>query len=481
MAGLALKAISYGAERIPDRFFESIPGGYFKSQEEKEEKKRRKREKERTKRRAQSEGRDRRRRSPSATDSDYYTEDYHTEDSDSERRRRTRRSSDAGRGHDRGRDRDRKHRHHHHHKDRSWTRGQDFRESPPYASRVAPLGGQQHPYIPPPPVQPAAAFPPAHVASENYAHPQPYNAAHNHYTAKPYNPADYAPGATHTPEYSNGQSAPVNPHVPAQAPPAGQAMAPGYYGTQFPPPPVGSRSSRASSVDSRGLQSGPYIPHSNVQAIPPATAVAGPPGHSPYGGTFPPTTDTPPFGHTPPQYLPKNSSPYQPNYSPSYAPQQHMAQNSQPVSRQGSVHSGSVHNGSAHGGQVGDHRRTHDRHRRHSIATNQDPRMLPYHHHRSPYRSAAASSANSATNSLRGSFAEAIHEVNHQADGIDDSSRAVAIIVPAENADTVIGAASEGFNTAQALKSRHQARSGRRFHGSRCAAKSAPVDGYESY
>ncbi|KAL1624865.1 hypothetical protein SLS54_003589 [Diplodia seriata] len=385
MAGLALKAISYGAERIPDKLFDAIPGGYFRSQQEKEAKRRRKEDKKRGKRRAQSEGRGRRQRSPSLTESDYYSSDSYTEDSDYDRRRRNRRSSDTGRGRDRGRDsdRDRKHRHRHH-KDRSWSGDHD---SPPHADRSMSQGHTQGLHIPPPPIQPnvSATFPPAHLAGENYAHPQPYNAAHNHYAAKPYNPADYVPGAMHTPEYTNGQAAPINPQALAQVPAANQPPAAGYYGTQFPPPPHGSRSSRASSVDSRGLQSGPYIPHSNIQAVPIPNATAGSHGHSPYGARFPSATNTPPFGHTPPQYRPQNSSPYQPNYSP-----------------------------------------------------------------------------------------------NYPNDGIDDHWRAFPYGVPEEDAGVIVEAASEGVNTAEALKQRHQARSGRRSHGRRRAVRSAPMDGYGS-
>ncbi|OJD35241.1 uncharacterized protein BKCO1_18000144 [Diplodia corticola] len=474
MAGLALKAISYGAEHIPDKLFEAIPGGYFRSQQEKEAKKRRKEEKKREKRRAQSEGRGRRQRSPSLTESDYYSSDYYSEDSDYDRRRRNRRSSDTGRGRDRGRerDRDRKHRHHHH-KDRSWSRGLDHHDSPPYADRSKSLGPTQGLHIPPPPVQP---FPPAHLAGENYAHPQPYNAAHNHYAAKPYNPADYVPGAMNVSEYTNGQPVPVNTQALAQAPAASQPPAAGYYGTQFPPPPSGSRSSRGSSVDSRGLQSGPYIPHSNIQAIPVPNATAGAPGHSPYGARFPSAANTPPFGHTPPQYRPQNSSPYQPNYSPSYPMQQPHGYGSQPISRHGSIHSGSPN---VYGGQVGDGARSHDRHRRHSIPTNPDSRMA----YRTPYRSRAGSSTTSTSNSVRGSRADAIHELPNlnQGDGIDDHGQAFAVAAPRESeAGVAIEAASEGVNTAEALKKRHQTRAGRRSHGSRRAIRSAPVDGYGS-
>ncbi|OCK78655.1 hypothetical protein K432DRAFT_435850, partial [Lepidopterella palustris CBS 459.81] len=42
MASLALKAIAYGAEKIPDRVFESIPGGYFTPQEKDIKKQRKK-------------------------------------------------------------------------------------------------------------------------------------------------------------------------------------------------------------------------------------------------------------------------------------------------------------------------------------------------------------------------------------------------------------------------------------------------------
>ncbi|KAH7052403.1 hypothetical protein B0J12DRAFT_72546 [Macrophomina phaseolina] len=467
MASLALKAISYGAERIPDKFFEAIPGGYFKAQEEKD-RKRRKKDKERAKRRTQSEGHGRRqRRSSSPEESDYYTDDYYTDESDRERRRRNRRVSDADRGRERGRERDRDHKHRHYH--------HDLDQSHYHPDRSRSTGAPKGLHIPPPPVQPAAAFPPAVVAGENYAHPQPYNATHNHhYATKPYNPADYAPGAmqTSTPDYPNGQPALVNPHAPLQPVPPVHAPNGGYYGTQFPPPPPGSRSSRASSVDSRGLQAGPYIPHSNIQAAPSAPATVGVPGHSPYAPSFPSAANTPPYSNTPPQYRPQNSSPYQPNYSPGYPPQQPMLHGSQPVSRQGSIRSSTVH-----GGQVGDGRRTHGRHRRHSIATNQDPRM-PY---RNPYRSGAGSSATSASNSVRGSVADAIHEVGSQADGVDDCRPAVAIIVPAETAGTVVGAAQETFSAPDALRKRHRVRSDRRFHGGRRAATaSKPANDYDS-
>jgi hypothetical protein len=41
MSVLALKAIDYGAEQIPDKFFEKIPGGFFTPAEKKKIKKER--------------------------------------------------------------------------------------------------------------------------------------------------------------------------------------------------------------------------------------------------------------------------------------------------------------------------------------------------------------------------------------------------------------------------------------------------------
>lgn len=92
------------------------------------------------------------------------------------------------------------------------------------------------------------------------------------------------------------------------------------------------------------------------------------------------------------------------------------------------------------------------------------------------------------TNSLRGSVVEPfhepvhepVHELSNQNDGIDDHRRAFPYGVPEGDAGVIVEAASEGVNTAEALKQRHQARSGRRSHGRRRAVRSAPMDGYGS-
>ncbi|KAI1546255.1 PAT1 multi-domain protein [Pyrenophora tritici-repentis] len=55
MAALAFKAISYGAEQIPDKFFEKIPGGFFTPAEQKEIDKNRKTKGKSRKERRQSE------------------------------------------------------------------------------------------------------------------------------------------------------------------------------------------------------------------------------------------------------------------------------------------------------------------------------------------------------------------------------------------------------------------------------------------
>lgn len=99
--------------------------------------------------------------------------------------------------------------------------------------------------------------------------------------------------------------------------------------------------------------------------------------------------------------------------------------------------------------------------------------------YRTPYRSRAGSSTTSASNSVRGSVAEAIHEVSNQADGIDEHGQAIAIAVPEGHINTVVSAASEGVNLAEASR-RRRARLSRRSHGGRRAVRSAPVDGYGS-
>ncbi|KAK4945082.1 hypothetical protein LTR66_014434 [Elasticomyces elasticus] len=65
MASLGLKAIAYGADKIPDSWFEKVPGSYYKAKEEK----RRKDEKARRDRKGRRNSESRSRRTPSRSPS----------------------------------------------------------------------------------------------------------------------------------------------------------------------------------------------------------------------------------------------------------------------------------------------------------------------------------------------------------------------------------------------------------------------------
>jgi hypothetical protein len=168
MAALALKAISYGAEQIPDKFFEKIPGGFFTPAEQKEIDKGRKDRKDRDdKERRRSEGRSskrnsRRVRSPAPEYSDYSAyEDTDYERERERKKRERRRAKSAGRTSSRSLSRGRRDRH---------SSDLDGQHSDP--RDMAPPG-QGQPYFPPPP-------------TSEY---------------RPYNPQEYAPspGPDHRP------------------------------------------------------------------------------------------------------------------------------------------------------------------------------------------------------------------------------------------------------------------------------------------
>jgi hypothetical protein len=164
MAALAFKAISYGAEQIPDKVFEKIPGGFFTPAEKKEidngrkDKKDRKDYKNRQERyrseERHSKRSSRRERSPVTDQSDYST--YDDTDHERERQRRKserRRAKSAGRTSSRSLSRGRHNRH---------SSDLDGQYSDP---RDMALPGQGQPYFPPPP-------------TSEY---------------RPYNPQEYAP------------------------------------------------------------------------------------------------------------------------------------------------------------------------------------------------------------------------------------------------------------------------------------------------
>ncbi|KAK7528606.1 uncharacterized protein IWZ02DRAFT_429198 [Phyllosticta citriasiana] len=436
MATLAFKALAYGADKIPDKFFEALPGGYYRRKEEKELKRRKKDQN----LRSQSEGRARRRRSPSYSDEDedYFSSDYYTSgeelENEQRRRRKDRRSDSSDEKDHRGRERER--RRSHNGRLRSYDRYADEDIPPDFDPRAHSQGAEHYrSHHMPPPLPPyGQPQPPISAAEEVYAQPQPHNPAAYAQT-KPYNPAEYGLGqlnlplshaASNFPSQSvspmtqdpspsghsisiQGQTVPVvqgktvspqnmTPFSQAQTTPASVQQVrnspptrhdtpadsnkngAGYYGTSFPPPPPGSRSSRASSVESRGMNQ-PYIPHSNLQSMPGRTATANVHG-SPYNSAHP-SGSTPQFYHHTPAYMPQSSSPYLPNYN------QYQQPHSSSVSRHSSIHSAT--NGNAHGGQGHNTRAKNESRRRHSIAVNSDPRFRsPYH---PVYSRTAASSA----------------------------------------------------------------------------------------
>jgi hypothetical protein len=154
MSVLAFKALSHGAEMIPDRFFEKIPGGFFTPAENKDIKKHRKERKDRH--RSEERRRSHRDRSPPTDHSDnsgYDDTDHEREDRERQRQRRNRRTKSLGRSPSRDRSYGRSR-----HKERSRDvdgeyeldraeRGQDFPPPPaaeyrPYnPAEYAPSGG----------------------------------------------------------------------------------------------------------------------------------------------------------------------------------------------------------------------------------------------------------------------------------------------------------------------------------------------------
>ncbi|CBX93126.1 hypothetical protein LEMA_P040270.1 [Plenodomus lingam JN3] len=110
MSVLALKALSYGAEQIPDKFFEKIPGGFFTPQESRDikqgrkDRKDRKGERDRERRRSEdrSERRPSRREGTLSTHLSYDSANDDSSDSDN-RRQRERRKKEGKRAKSAGR------------------------------------------------------------------------------------------------------------------------------------------------------------------------------------------------------------------------------------------------------------------------------------------------------------------------------------------------------------------------------------------
>lgn len=263
MSVLAFKALGYGAEQIPDKFFEKIPGGFFTPSEKKDIDKGRKDRKDRKDRKEQ---RHRSEQRPSRRDSgrDHappsdYSDDSASDSSDYEREREQRkkerrRAKSVGRSSSRSLSRGRHHRSSSH-VDGEYGDLRDMAEAEqggayrPYgagdyraASAMPAYGYQQQPaashqdrrqsssaarytpgpgYAPSPPVDAPIPPPPVGAHSPN----APY---------APYNPADYPPmsGAYRAP--ASGNTYPSPPPFERQRSSSQPSFDPAY--PAYPPP-----------------------------------------------------------------------------------------------------------------------------------------------------------------------------------------------------------------------------------------------------
>ncbi|KAF2131195.1 hypothetical protein P153DRAFT_365789 [Dothidotthia symphoricarpi CBS 119687] len=174
MSVLALKAIGYGAEQIPDSFFEKIPGGYFTPKEKKDRKKARKDRKEKGQR--SESRRSQRDRSPSTDESDYSA--YDDTDNEREQRKkkeRSRRTRNAGRSSSRSLSRGR-------YNQRSIDSDGAFSDHTDMANVEQGQGGL--PYFPPPPQSAYEAYSPQDYpqrqAQDDFYRPSSARPAYTH-------------------------------------------------------------------------------------------------------------------------------------------------------------------------------------------------------------------------------------------------------------------------------------------------------------
>ncbi|KAE8848219.1 hypothetical protein PTNB85_02062 [Pyrenophora teres f. teres] len=235
MAALAFKAISYGAEQIPDKFFEKIPGGFFTPAEQKEIDKHRKNNKNKgnsRKERRQSEEpsarrSSRRERSPPTEYSDYYTDDSEYEREREQKKRERRRAKSAAKASSRSLSRGR-HSQHDSDLDGQYSDTRDMAQPghgqpyfpPPPASEYRPYNPQEYA---PSPVQdhrssatPAYGYPPKPAAPQPYGGTQDYGQHETSRAAARYTPdAGYAPSPVADapiPPPPVGSNSPMNPY-----------------------------------------------------------------------------------------------------------------------------------------------------------------------------------------------------------------------------------------------------------------------------
>jgi len=307
MSVLAFKALSYGAEQIPDKFFEKIPGGFFTPQETKDIKQGRKNRKDdKTRERRQSEGRSKRRtsrrdHSPSTESSEHSEFDDETDDERerAERTRERRRARSTARA-----------------PSRSLSRGRDDRRSRDLDGEYSDprVMAQTEPgphYFPPPPTSEYKAYSPQEYPSAPAQNAHPSSPA---VPAYGYSPQSAAPQA-YPHAQSSGQREGPRCAASRYTPGPGYAPSPPVNAV-FPPAPIGTIST-------------PYSPYRPSDY---------PPGHGDFAGnTYP---SPPPFGRqrssSQPLYVPSNIPPY-PTYIPPSADQHALVAYDQPHSRHGSA------------------------------------------------------------------------------------------------------------------------------------------------
>lgn len=157
--GLALKALALGADKIPDRVFEAVPGGYYRPKDK--DSKSRKSDRRRSRREEQDQ-------QSGGEESDYDYSDREQQDRASRRERRNTRSSNNNNNSN----------------NRRYSPDDDYDDSGDHLDR-AEQGRNMN--FPPPPRQEA------------------YSPRQETYSPRPYNPRDYAP-PRQSDEHYNGHS-----------------------------------------------------------------------------------------------------------------------------------------------------------------------------------------------------------------------------------------------------------------------------------
>lgn len=350
MSVLAFKAIGYGAEQIPDSFFEKIPGGYF-TPAEKKKRKDAKEKKDRDRRKRSS----RRDRSPQTDYTDYSAYD----DSDYERGKKKQSSSRRTKSEGRN-------------SSRSPIRGRDYRRSRDLDGEYSDYrdmarAEQGDPYFPPPPTSEYTPYNPQDYASQPaqgdyrpssagqpHGYPtqvnvsSPFPSVTSPPIAAHSAPVHVSPLTTYPPTLMNRPSSSVPPPLSMQSTPLFNRLS---YGTplsaSFSPsyePPLAAllQRSQTNSPKSNSAHGNAYSPSyspNRATGQQPRSSTAARytpgPGYAPSpvlnNGAYPP----PPVGSSTSPYPPYNPADYPPasaGYSPSPPPFSRHRSNSQPAS-----------------------------------------------------------------------------------------------------------------------------------------------------